>query len=373
MYFELQGRTLNSRYLITHYWGNNGSTHIFNAQHITNGSRVVVELMEASKPIHEQSADTLLNSLQTLIALDHPNIAKIYDFGVYEQMLYVVREDIPGKLLQAVIDENNQKPIRKEIGINIIYQIGHALAYAEKFSLSHGSLTPRNILIHETGRVVVTNLGVVQLLDRYRGKSTNYIQNDVRALGNLFDKLLLMTDVSEDVERTIYRILGFSGVPYTSYQELLVDLEYLRSNVQTTMLAMDTADLDDLASDEFVGHVEEEKSLALVTIYFPDIGHVQSIFEPGEYSVGRRFQGQPLIPDIDLTEFNAYLWGISKMHANIRVDIQGGVKIMDMGSSNGTFINGKKIAPGTEHPINSQDMYQIGRMRVQFVNGSMKL
>lgn len=50
---------------------------------------------------------------------------------------------------------------------------------------------------------------------------------------------------------------------------------------------------------------------------------------------------------------------ISRQHANLYV--QGGQHLLeDLGSSNGTFINGTRITPRTPHPLTERDTFQIG-------------
>jgi hypothetical protein len=48
---------------------------------------------------------------------------------------------------------------------------------------------------------------------------------------------------------------------------------------------------------------------------------------------------------------------ISRLHALIEVNRVGQVTIRDMGSTNGTFVNGKKVV---EARLNPQDQFQIG-------------
>jgi hypothetical protein len=113
--------------------------------------------------------------------------------------------------------------------------------------------------------------------------------------------------------------------------------------------------------------VLQPEKTALLSMYFPDIGYAYAIDKPGEYSVGRRFQGQPVIPDIDLTEHDAYNWGISKLHASITVRPNGGLFITDLGSANGTSIRGIRLQMNRPYPVHDGDVFHIGRLKMQFV------
>lgn len=52
---------------------------------------------------------------------------------------------------------------------------------------------------------------------------------------------------------------------------------------------------------------------------------------------------------------------VSRRHAEIRVADNGQWFVEDLGSTNGTLINGVRITPG-EHPINAKDIVQFGKL-----------
>ncbi len=85
----------------------------------------------------------------------------------------------------------------------------------------------------------------------------------------------------------------------------------------------------------------------------------------GEWTLGRLASGQAVVPDVDLTAYNAYEQGVSRLHAALRVDAHGRLTITDMGSSNGTRVNGIKILPNTPHPLQHGDIVALGKLVFQ--------
>lgn len=85
-----------------------------------------------------------------------------------------------------------------------------------------------------------------------------------------------------------------------------------------------------------------------------------------EFTIGRVTEGQPILPDVDLTEFDAYAHGVSRLHATIKI-VAGIMFVLDLGSSNGTRINGKKILPNIEYPIKPGDVLVLGRLQMKIV------
>ena len=54
------------------------------------------------------------------------------------------------------------------------------------------------------------------------------------------------------------------------------------------------------------------------------------------------------------------------MHAELRI-AEDGVYVVDLESSNGTLVNGKRLAAQEPEPINHGDILQLGRLRLQII------
>ncbi len=83
-----------------------------------------------------------------------------------------------------------------------------------------------------------------------------------------------------------------------------------------------------------------------------------------EFTLGRVAEGQPILPDVDLSPFDAYAQGVSRLHAALKIN-KNRVAIMDLGSSNGTRVNGQKIVPHVDYPISHNDQIALGKLRIQ--------
>jgi hypothetical protein len=103
-----------------------------------------------------------------------------------------------------------------------------------------------------------------------------------------------------------------------------------------------------------------------VTLHLLDTGEVLPLADHNEFTMGRSSEGQPVVPDIDLTPYDAYGMGVSRLHAVIRRGISD-VVLMDLDSSNGTFINGKRLTPNEEWPLSNGDVVALGRLKIQIL------
>jgi hypothetical protein len=100
------------------------------------------------------------------------------------------------------------------------------------------------------------------------------------------------------------------------------------------------------------------------SLHLLDTGQVLPLSVKNEFTMGRVSEGQPIMPDIDLSPYQAYAAGVSRLHAVIK---RTGSKIIiiDLGSANGTYINGKRLAPNSEQVLNHGDIIALGKLKLQ--------
>jgi pSer/pThr/pTyr-binding forkhead associated (FHA) protein len=103
---------------------------------------------------------------------------------------------------------------------------------------------------------------------------------------------------------------------------------------------------------------------AQVSLHIVRTGQILPLVGREEYTIGRVSEGQSILPDIDLTPYEAYSQGVSRLHATIRIE-EKGITIEDLGSSNGTRVNNKKINPHQHHSIAHGDVIALGRFKMQ--------
>jgi hypothetical protein len=100
------------------------------------------------------------------------------------------------------------------------------------------------------------------------------------------------------------------------------------------------------------------------SLHLLDTGQVLPLTGRNEFTLGRVSEGQPIMPDIDLSPYQAYASGVSRLHAVIKRDGKR-VIIMDLGSANGTYVNGKRLTTNVEHPLAHGDVTALGKLKIQ--------
>lgn len=80
--------------------------------------------------------------------------------------------------------------------------------------------------------------------------------------------------------------------------------------------------------------------------------------------MGRLDPASNVFPEIDLTPDDDLTKSVSRRHA--AVFKQGGaIVVEDLASINGTFINGKRLAPYLPEALSDGDILQLGRLLIE--------
>lgn len=110
---------------------------------------------------------------KVLAQLQHPNIAKIFDFGIDQDRPFIAMEYLEGGTLREFVsDSPNCDPEQIRL---LMSQVADALAYCHSMGIVHRDIKPANILIEsKTGRPVLIDFGLVYK-DERRKRSPDMI------------------------------------------------------------------------------------------------------------------------------------------------------------------------------------------------------
>ena len=97
-------------------------------------------------------------------------------------------------------------------------------------------------------------------------------------------------------------------------------------------------------------------------VYFHGNATVIEVAEDKQVVLGRKTEGEAK-PIVDLTSPNGYAMGVSRHHVIIRSNDKGYV-IMDLNSSNGTWLDGKILTPAEPYDLPSGATVQLGRLKL---------
>lgn len=86
------------------------------------------------------------------------------------------------------------------------------------------------------------------------------------------------------------------------------------------------------------------------------------IKDAGQIVLGRHVEGEPRA-SVDLTEYGAMEMGVSRQHAQITV-ADGNYTVVDLGSTNGSWLNQRRMTAGKPYPLHANDQLLLGHLRL---------
>ncbi|HYT49360.1 MAG TPA: serine/threonine-protein kinase, partial [Pyrinomonadaceae bacterium] len=156
---SLIGRTV-SHYRILEQLGEGGMGVVYLAEDILLGRRVAIKTLHSRTGHDPQFRARFLREARAVSALSHPHIATIYDYGETEdRQPYIVMELIKGETLGELMLTEKLTVARS---IEIIKQVGEALAEAHHHRIIHRDIKPTNVAIDDRGRVKVLDFGLAK-------------------------------------------------------------------------------------------------------------------------------------------------------------------------------------------------------------------
>jgi hypothetical protein len=120
----------------------------------------------------------------------------------------------------------------------------------------------------------------------------------------------------------------------------------------------------DVQEDATGGQPSAALGEAWLYLHALESGQILPLAGQDQFTLGRISRGQPIVPDIDLSPYGAYAYGVSRLHAVIKRSGTQAI-IMDLGAPNGTFVNGERLLTDQECPLSHGDIVSLGKLKFQ--------
>jgi tRNA A-37 threonylcarbamoyl transferase component Bud32 len=155
--------TLFSGYRNLALIGKGGMAEVYSADDTTQKRKVAIKVLLSNLAEDEQFRKRFQRESQTLAELEHPNIVRLYDYGVENDLYFMVMEYLNGMNLSAFLKENGQ--FQLDALMPILQDVSRALDYAHKSGLVHRDIKPSNVMLdssRDISRAVLTDFGIAK-------------------------------------------------------------------------------------------------------------------------------------------------------------------------------------------------------------------
>jgi tetratricopeptide (TPR) repeat protein len=156
---DLTGKTVG-RFLIERRLGAGGMGEVYLAMDTRLKRTVAIKRMSLRAGLTADDHALFLREGQRASALQHPNIAGIYDVFEENNEVLLVMEYVEGSTLRRAIGQ----PMAAEQFLDIAIQCASALVAAHEKRILHGDIKPENIMLSAAGQVKLLDFGVARRL-----------------------------------------------------------------------------------------------------------------------------------------------------------------------------------------------------------------
>ena len=159
----LSPNTRLGRYEIRSQLGKGGMGEVYLAKDTQLARTVALKILPAEIAGDLQRMRRFNQEARAASALNHPNVAHIYEIGEADGMNFIAMEFIDGETLRQRMTSTQMK--LGEV-LDVATQIAGALAAAHAAGIIHRDIKPENVIVRGDGYVKVVDFGLAKLAER---------------------------------------------------------------------------------------------------------------------------------------------------------------------------------------------------------------
>lgn len=145
-------QALGDRYHIDREVGRGGAARVFIATEQKTENRVALKILRPEL-LTSVTAERFLREIAVMVGIDHPNIAKLLDYGEREWLVYYVMPFIEGPTVREHLDRVRRASL--DDTARIATDLLEALAHAHGHGIVHRDVKPENIVLSRQGAVLL--------------------------------------------------------------------------------------------------------------------------------------------------------------------------------------------------------------------------
>src|SRR5713101_33916 len=162
---ELPAGSTLSHYRIVSKIGAGGMGEVYLAQDTKLDRKVALKILPGELASNRDRMERFVREAKSAAALNHPNIAHVYEIGASDGTHYIAMEFIDGETLRHKI-HRDKAPLPKLL--KYLIQVAEGLSKAHAAGVVHRDLKPDNIMITRDDYAKVLDFGLAKLVELQR-------------------------------------------------------------------------------------------------------------------------------------------------------------------------------------------------------------
>ncbi len=156
------GKIIHDRYKIYDKVGSGGVATVYIARDMQTYEVVAIKVLKTEFTDNPNYVKRFLREAEVVSNLHHKNITQVKDYGVEDQLHFIVMEYVEGKMLSQIIEEKGAMGYQE--AASVISQALSALQYAwENGIVAHRDIKPQNIMMDKNGLIKVMDFGIARV------------------------------------------------------------------------------------------------------------------------------------------------------------------------------------------------------------------
>ena len=165
---NLIGKKLDGLYEVKELIGSGGMANVYKAVMLGHNGPVPAGTVVAVKVLRQEFMHDpdlvrrFKNESKAISLLNHPNIVKVYDVSVNDELQYIVMEYVDGMTLREYLNQRGGRLTNRET-VHFISQILKALEHAHANGVVHRDIKPQNIMLLDNGQLRMMDFGIARI------------------------------------------------------------------------------------------------------------------------------------------------------------------------------------------------------------------
>jgi serine/threonine protein kinase len=156
------GHVIDDRYEIQEKVGQGGFGAVYRVFDRTMEIDKALKVIPQAVVSDAEALYDLQQEAKTMIALNHPNIVRVFDFHNTGSIKYIDMEYVPGKTLTQLKLECPNKQMPEAQVKEYAIKIAQGMAYAHQNNVLHKDIKPQNIKVTPEGAIKIMDFGIAE-------------------------------------------------------------------------------------------------------------------------------------------------------------------------------------------------------------------